>query len=357
VKMPQERVKYRKLPGRRRGFLFGSSVWLGPDHLLLVKSARFREDYKRFYFRDVQAIVTAEASRFHISTRAALVVVAWLGMWIFAIGFGSAAAVLARTASHVEGWLLGAGALLLLAAWACISARLSCRCRIYTAVSSDELPSLYRRWTARRFLEQVQPYITQAQGAIDGNWAEAVEEKQVGPAPEGRVGLSMPGALGSVTMPPAAYAAWTTPVSAFFVGSLSVGGLANLGALRVSAQAGRWILLSSLLVQLGAAVAVMIQCYTGRLRTAMRNLAITALVAIAVWYYAVQIGVGMAVAYQSAQSKSPRMFPRQAQAWTLFEYPLARGSAGGITALLGLAGVVLGLRGERLREEKVSFNV
>ena len=58
----------RKLPGRRRGFLFGSSVWMGPDHLLLVKSARFREDYKRFYFRDIQAIVTAGAPRFHLST-------------------------------------------------------------------------------------------------------------------------------------------------------------------------------------------------------------------------------------------------------------------------------------------------
>jgi len=355
--MQQERVKYRKLPGRRRGFLFGSSVWLGPDHLLLVKSARFHEDYKRFYFRDIQAIVTAEAPRFHISTRAALVAAAWLGVLIFAIGYGSRAGVLAREASHIAGWLLGAVALLLVAAWAYISAGLSCRCRIYTAVSSDELPSLYRRWTAQRFLEEVQPYIAQAQGAIGGNWAEEVEAKQVGPIPEGRVGLTMPGTLGSVTLPAAAYGAWTTPISAFFVGSLCVGGLANLGSLRVSVQAGRWILLSSLLVQLGAAVSVMIQCYTGKLRPAMRNLAITALVAMGVWYYAVQIGFGMARAYQSAQSKSPKMLPPQAQAWTLFEYPLARGSAGGITVLLGLAGVVLGVRGERPPGEKVSFNV
>ena len=355
--MQQERVKYRKLPGRRRGFLFGSSVWLGPDHLLLVKSARFREDYKRFYFRDIQAIVTADAPRFHLSTRGALAAVVWLGALIFAIGFAAGAGRLSRIAPQTAWWVLGTIALVVVAAWAFISARMSCRGRIYTAVSSDELPSLYRKWTARRFLEQVQPYITQAQGALEGSWAEAVEEKQVGPVPEGRIGLSMTGTPGSMTMPPALQAAWTTPVSAFFVGSLCAGGLADLVSLRAGATAGRWVLLSCLLVQLAAAVAVMIQCYTGKLRPAMRNLAITALVGMGVWYYAVQFGLSMAVAFQSAQSKNSKVFAPQAQAWMLFEYPLARGSAGGVTLLLGLAGVVLSLRGERPREEKVSFNV
>ena len=70
-------TSYRKLPGRRRGFLFGSSVWLADDHLLLVKSARFREEYRRFYFRDIQAIVTADAMRFHLSTRSAAIGALW----------------------------------------------------------------------------------------------------------------------------------------------------------------------------------------------------------------------------------------------------------------------------------------
>src|SRR6185369_4389908 len=77
---PAER--YRKLPGHRRGILRGASLWLGSDHVLSVKSLRFREEYKRFHFRDVQAIVIVESPRFHISTRALLI--GWLWTVAFA---------------------------------------------------------------------------------------------------------------------------------------------------------------------------------------------------------------------------------------------------------------------------------
>ena len=345
--MEQERIKYKKLPGRRRGFIFGSSVWLGPDHLLLVRSARFREEYKRFYFRDIQAIVTAKAPRFHISTRAA-----FLGV---ALGVVLPVAVNSRIPWTI--WWSIALLAVLIALWIYISAAASCRTRIYTAVSSDELPSVYRTWTARKFLEKVQPHIAQAQGALEGNWAEAVEEKQVGPLPEGRVGLSMPGSAARITLPSASAAASSTPASNFFVASLCLGGLANLAAVQVNGSVGRWILLITILVQLVGAVPVLVQNYRGKLQAGMRNLAIAALVSAGVWYYAVLMGASMAVAYQNAQSRSHKIVVPQAQEWVVFEYPLTRGSAGGLTLLLGLAGVILSLRGERPPEERVSFNV
>ena len=169
--MEPNRERYRKLPGQRRGFIFGSSVWMGSDHLLLVKSARFREEYKRFYFRDIQAIVTAKAPRFHISTRAALIGACGVRRFGIAGGGGHPrhrGSRGSRSGSSARGWRI---------AWVYVSAFRSCRCRIYTAVSSDELPSLYRTWTARRFLARVEPAVAQAQGAIEGNWAEAVEER------------------------------------------------------------------------------------------------------------------------------------------------------------------------------------
>ena len=184
--MEQSGERYRKLPGRRRGFIFGSSVWMGTDHLLLVKSARFREEYKRFYFRDIQAIVTARAPRVHISTRTALIGALWSVACSVALAVGAAA----RMPIEWVLWSVGVG---LAIAWTYVSAVRSCRCRIYTAVSSEELPSLYRTWTARRFLAAVEPAVAQAQGAIEGNWAEAVEDRQIGPPPEGRIGLTMPG--------------------------------------------------------------------------------------------------------------------------------------------------------------------
>src|SRR5215813_3727271 len=125
----EARDNYRRLPGRRRGFLFGSSVWLGTDYLLLVKSARFREDYKRFYFPDIQAIVMAGAPRFHISTRSAFIGCIWF--CLMAIGYASA------RISPVVRDAYGAVGLLLAGLWAVISAKHSCRCRIYTAVSAE----------------------------------------------------------------------------------------------------------------------------------------------------------------------------------------------------------------------------
>ena len=87
MSMEKNRERYRKLPGHRRGFIFGSSVWLGSDHLLLVKSSRFREEYKRFYFRDVQSIVTAASPRFHISTRMGLIAAIWLAIFAAASAY------------------------------------------------------------------------------------------------------------------------------------------------------------------------------------------------------------------------------------------------------------------------------
>src|SRR5580698_2302749 len=40
-----------------------SALWLGGDHLLLVETSGFTENYKRFYFRDIQAITVQETRR------------------------------------------------------------------------------------------------------------------------------------------------------------------------------------------------------------------------------------------------------------------------------------------------------
>ena len=80
--MKPDAGQYRKLPGHRRGFLRGASLWLGSDHLLSVKSLRFREEYKRFYLRDVQAIVVAQCPRFHLSTRSSAIACLWVAVFL-----------------------------------------------------------------------------------------------------------------------------------------------------------------------------------------------------------------------------------------------------------------------------------
>jgi hypothetical protein len=355
--MEQNRERYRKLPGRRRGFIFGSSVWMGSDHLLLVKSQRFREEYKRFYFRDIQAIVTAKAPRFHISTRAVLIAALWCAAYgPLAVGLAAVGRLGLATAGRL-GWFFWVVAAALPIAWVYVSAFRSCRCRIYTAVSSEELPSLYRTWTARRFLAKVEPAVAQAQGAIEGNWAEAVDDKQIGPPAEGRIGLMMPGAAAPLAPPPPPAQTARNPVSFFFVASLCLGGLADLVTLRASVNAGHWILMGFLLLQIAAAVAVVVQTYQGLLRPAMRNLAITFLASVGIWYYAVQMAAGFAISYQNATSHDPKVTQVELAPLALIGYPVSRGIAGGIALVLGLAGVALLLRRERPAEEKVSFNV
>lgn len=344
--MDPARIPYRKLPGRRRGFLFGSSVWLGPDHLLLVKSSRFREEYRRFYFRDIQAIVSAEAVRLHISTRSALIGLAWLSV---------------LTAANASGrepiqWVAWIGAALLVFAWMYCSVWGGCRCRIYTAVSSEELTSVYRRWTARRFVAAVEPHLTQVQGSIEGNGAEALEDRQVGPLPEGRIGLSRPSPLPAAAMRAPETTAARTPLAILFVASLGLGGIAEFATLGARTNIARWVMLAFLLLQVSTAIAVVIHGYMGKLRRSLRNLAIVAAVSFGVWYYAVQMAAGMAIAYRSQAEKKQAVFPA-AEPMALLEYPAARAAAGGIGLLTGLAGVLILLRGERPPEERVSFNV
>ncbi len=170
-----ERVQYKKLPGRRRGILRGASVWLGPDHLLLIRSWRFREEYKRYYLGDIQSIAVAAAPRFHLSTRSIGIAI----LWIIAISIATARGISWEVDSL---WVVAAA---LVGAWIYISASCSCICRIYTAVSGDDLPSVYRSWTARKFIQRVQPMIAAAQGPLDEDWPEAVEARRIGPPEEG----------------------------------------------------------------------------------------------------------------------------------------------------------------------------
>ena len=57
--MANKTKEYRKLPGYKKGFLLGQyTLWEGSDHLLQMLSRVGVEEYKRFYYSDIQAVVT-----------------------------------------------------------------------------------------------------------------------------------------------------------------------------------------------------------------------------------------------------------------------------------------------------------
>src|ERR1017187_2430872 len=316
---------YRRLPGRRRGLGSSASLWMGSDHILLVKSAWFREEYKRFYLRDIQAIVVAPGARFYVSTPMLVFALLWLLPGFFIAFWPSAIAIV---------W--GVGTTAMAATWLAISIASSCRCRIYTAVSKDDLPSLYRTWTARKFLRQVKPSIDRVQGVVDAGWAEA-ERSNAGPlaAPLAPVG------------PPRRVAAHThTLASDLFVLSLFVGSLVGIGTVRSHDMSWFRVNTGLSLVQLAGAIAVLVQYYRGGVGRAMQKVAIAALVLVGVMFYA------QTFAYSFANA-AKAFAPNGTAIPMPMPFVMLHQVTGGVELLLAFIGAAIILRGGYRREPDI----
>jgi TctA family transporter len=130
-----------------------TQLWLGSEHLLLVETEGYREHYKRFNYRDIQALVVRKTPQ-ALTTNVAL---------------GTILAILGAIALAVDD-SVGRGFLLTLAGFfglvLLISALRgpSCHCRLRTAVQSIDLVSLKQLRTARKVLAQIRPLIERAQG-------------------------------------------------------------------------------------------------------------------------------------------------------------------------------------------------
>jgi hypothetical protein len=154
---------YKRLTWRRRRAtkisvsVPRSTLLLGEDHVLKVDSTIFAEDYKRFFFRDIQSI-TIKTNRRR--------------------GFWNAALVVLLTIILLEGlldsdtWNAWAITMMILAT---ITATLllinnmfgtACDVRIQTAVQTDLLAPLSRVKRANHVLERLRPLIIQAQGQL-----------------------------------------------------------------------------------------------------------------------------------------------------------------------------------------------
>ncbi len=145
-----ERI-YHRLPGRGRQFLNSSTLWEAADHLLLVQSHLVSESYRRFFFRDVQALVVCE-------TKSGLV------MTIVLAALGALACV--PMAFVPDGWWMAFVALALLFFLPALINFLrgpTCRCTLRTAVQTQDLPSLNRLKIARKVLARLQPKIAAVQ--------------------------------------------------------------------------------------------------------------------------------------------------------------------------------------------------
>lgn len=294
-------------------------MWLGSDHLLLVKSAWFREEYKRFYFRDIQAIVVAPCARFHVSMPILIFALLWLLPGLGMAFWPAGVAVV---------W--GIGTLAMAATWVSISLASSCRCRLYTAVSKDDLPSLYRTWTARKFLNKVKPWIDRAQGTMDPNWMQA-EASHSGPTVDLPASAELPSRVADIAV------RRHTLASDLFVLSLFVAALVD--STTIHSRSSLWFRINTglTLALLVGAIAVLIQYHRGALLQAIQKIAIAALVLMGVVFYMQSFSFSMANAGRNFAVKG-RAIPLPPPVI------VAHQVADGLEVLLGLIGAAVILR-------------
>jgi len=140
-----------------------SSLWLGPDHLLLVNSTFCEESYKRFYFRDIHAI-TLRKSSLRTIWNAVLSLplgICLIGMAVCA--FPSRGIPFDPTAPIVWSIIFG---LFLLPFGVNNFMGTGCACYLRTAVQNTSLPALRRMPKARKVFDKIRPHIVAVQGQL-----------------------------------------------------------------------------------------------------------------------------------------------------------------------------------------------
>ena len=165
--MPDQ--KYQRLTRERSpfqisaAFVSRSSLWLGADHLLFVQSSGWTETYKRFYFRDLQAISILKTRRGRI--------------WNIVLGILTGLMILVILSTLPSGtWtdsdVAGGVTLGIITAVFLIFLLLNifrgktCKVVFRTAVQAEEIPSLSRVRLTHKVLGKIRPLIAAAQGAL-----------------------------------------------------------------------------------------------------------------------------------------------------------------------------------------------
>ncbi len=289
---------YKRLPGGGVGLLRTTSYWLGPAHLMAVYVEGYTERYRRFDYRDIEAIVIRK-------TRTATV-------WNYGLGI----AIVLFTAWAFSFDLIGRG-MLLIGVAALIPALVlnalrgpTCVCYLRTAVQNEKLPGLTRLRKARRALAQLRPLIEAAQGGLTGDMIVAAQAATAPTGPATMV-VARP-AVAAVSISQSKTATAHRYDGRFHAATFGL--LLGIGALMgasIFVQHAAIVVGESVLA-LGAgacAVVSMVRQHGNRMRVALQALTWASL-AYAVVYFFFRYIYGMVVAF-----RNPRVFMSQ---WEIY---------------------------------------
>lgn len=154
--MTAEKSSYRRLPGKKKGFLIGQhTLWQGSDHLLQIYSRFGAEDYKRYYFDDIQAIITRKTGFGRIQN---IILAALTGLFcLFAVTSGGSWSLFHATIAAVIVIILLIN----------ILKGATCETVLLTAVQTEKLYSLNRLKKAEPVMNRLRSIIEDRQGRIN----------------------------------------------------------------------------------------------------------------------------------------------------------------------------------------------
>ncbi|HEX8312705.1 MAG TPA: hypothetical protein VF614_15390 [Chthoniobacteraceae bacterium] len=164
--MTEARIPYQKLPIRSFGWAGPARLWLGPDHLLQVSTTSVSERYRRFYLRDIEAVLVRRTN-----LRLVLNLIsgglAGLGVatggafwWMASLAPDESGAIALRVFAAIFG-LFAVACLLFLLINSLLGA--TCACFVQTPAGLDRLATPGRSRQARKLIQRLAPLIAAAQ--------------------------------------------------------------------------------------------------------------------------------------------------------------------------------------------------
>ncbi|WP_372806035.1 hypothetical protein [Pontiella sp.] len=152
-------VPYKKISGRAGSAIAHHRMWMAPDHLLVVKQIGCSEEFKRFYFSDIQAVVIMRSPRYALWALVLPVIALFLIGFIFSVDHPG----------FLQG-LLGAT----LVFWVVHLAKgPTCTCWIQTGINKEKLPMFGRVRAANKFWLRIERELLEVQGRFDLDAMEA----------------------------------------------------------------------------------------------------------------------------------------------------------------------------------------
>jgi hypothetical protein len=181
----------RKLRGSATSIVARSSYsyWLGKDHLLLVEVAAYSELYRRFFFRDMQAlVVSGTRRRLWVNILHALLTCLFLTLALLIASEGDS-----DPAYLIPTGIFGGMALLPLAGLVRNTlAGPGAEVTLVTTVQATPLPGISRWRRAEILLAELKPLIEAAQARAAASASEPSAAAAVSPAPESTTTAAAP---------------------------------------------------------------------------------------------------------------------------------------------------------------------